>query len=103
MRAEDINPGDVFTTPLNSKKKRPWLVLWVDDDSKMVALAALSRTALGGKNGVRLPDDENSFLTSWTMIWPAAALDQENRTHERRFSSAQMEKLRGEIRHMLDL
>lgn len=63
----DIKPGHVILQTWGSMKARPWLVLWVDDESVCVA----PFTNQGGYVGViETGHAKRPYVGAWAMVQP---------------------------------
>jgi len=75
MNHEDVKPCRVVWAHLGAQKRRPWLVLWVDDVDKvacMVALTASSGFPYTVPTGAG--KQQYAWAAAWVQIWPTTAL-----------------------------
>lgn len=75
MAAPRVRPRQVIWAKVGTTKRRPWLVLWVDDTDKvacMVALTASHNFPYTIPTGAK--KREYALAAAWVQIWPLRGL-----------------------------
>lgn len=99
----DVKPRRVIWTHLGAQKRRPWLVLWVDDADKvacMVALTASSGFPYTVPTGAG--KRQYAWAAAWVQIWPTTALTTATDGHFE-FSPLQTQLLEQRLLERFDL
>lgn len=65
-------PGDVFVHSWAVMKARPWVILWVDDDTETCCVVAFSRQNFPGSVEV---GGVWGYAAPWVMVQPVARID----------------------------
>lgn len=89
-----IEPGEVLWSACNGRKKRPWVVVWVNDIARTCLLIAItSKKHFCGAVPTGATDQRYAYAAAWAVVWPVDILRRDATAGGYTFSEARARSL----------